>query len=486
MDKVITCFTKRPDASVRLICFPWAGGGSIHYARWAKTLNNSIEVYSVRLPGREGRAKEPFFQNMQEIIDEVIGVLLPQLKEKPFALFGHRCSRPSTPFLSCPVSCFDGKEDVPHDLQANMATLSSKPGLRYSVSDWATNNKQISDTAEYKRSISHDIRQEGRALRNETTNKTHWDEYDSSRRLSDRINDVTHWKENLNACAQQVDAEMDALTLSKEETERALAATVLPLEVTAECLNLREGRHGKELISDPVEAELKKEVEVIDGAQRVLQQCIDQAFEQLCRLQEARQQLTIDIQDKIEALDVDMSCLSLTIRSPEISLKPNPTRVPPGCRMSWRPKKWLWSLLSTQEEIAELEKDICGLEEDMQAKMAPLKLVHTRLENRIKRPGMDLCRDEVQFGLVDEAKQLEASILALKQKLAQAQHSLQSLKQHEAQMIEDLSRKQDALSLEQHSSQTRQRLTLRVQTEGLPSAVVPLTNSSGRHKLDLA
>ncbi len=47
-------------------------------------------MYSVRLPGREGRAKEPFLQNMQEIIDEVIGVLLPHLKEKPFALFGHR------------------------------------------------------------------------------------------------------------------------------------------------------------------------------------------------------------------------------------------------------------------------------------------------------------------------------------------------------------------------------------------------------------
>uniref|UniRef100_A0A8C2F0R8 Tektin n=1 Tax=Cyprinus carpio TaxID=7962 RepID=A0A8C2F0R8_CYPCA len=420
-----------------------------------------------------------------------------------------------------------------------MATLSSKPGLRYSVSDWATNNKQISHTAEKKRNVSHEIRQEGRALRNETTSKTNWDEYDSTRRLSDRINDVTRWKENLKACAQQVDAEMDALTLSKEETERALAATVLPLEVTAECLNLREGRRGMELVCDPVEAELKKEVEVIDGAQRILQQCIDQAFEQLCRLQEARQQLTIDLQDKIEALDVDMSCLSLTIRSPEISLKPNPTRVPPG---STTPQQWeqfsrynitrakeemqasvqirennsitraqvqneleaqrmtvefalrkrthheeqayhemQWQLKTTQEEIAELEKDICHLEEDMQAKTAPLKLVHTRLENRIKRPGMDLCRDEVQFGLVDEAKQLEATILALKQK-----HSLQSLKQHEAQMMEDLSRKQDALSLEQRSNQTRQRLTLGVQTEGLLSAVVPLTNSSGRHKLDLA
>lgn len=53
------------------------------------------------------------------------------------------------------------------------------------------------------------------------------------------------------------------------------------------------------------------------------------------------------------------------------------------------------TVFQTQDEIVELEKDIGGLEEDLHAKMAPLKLVHTRLENRIKRPGMDLCRDEV-------------------------------------------------------------------------------------------
>lgn len=50
----------------------------------------AFAVYSVRYPGREGRAKEPFFRNMQEILDELISVLLPELKEKPFALFGHR------------------------------------------------------------------------------------------------------------------------------------------------------------------------------------------------------------------------------------------------------------------------------------------------------------------------------------------------------------------------------------------------------------
>uniref|UniRef100_A0A8C5FAV0 oleoyl-[acyl-carrier-protein] hydrolase n=1 Tax=Gadus morhua TaxID=8049 RepID=A0A8C5FAV0_GADMO len=90
MDKVINCFTKKPDAVARLVCFPWAGGGSIHYARWGRVFNDSIEVYSVRLPGRETRAKEKFFQNMQQIVDEIVEALLPALKEKPFAFFGHR------------------------------------------------------------------------------------------------------------------------------------------------------------------------------------------------------------------------------------------------------------------------------------------------------------------------------------------------------------------------------------------------------------
>lgn len=47
-------------------------------------------MFAVKLPGRESRAREPFFQSMQQIVEEVIGALLPVLKEKPFALFGHR------------------------------------------------------------------------------------------------------------------------------------------------------------------------------------------------------------------------------------------------------------------------------------------------------------------------------------------------------------------------------------------------------------
>lgn len=44
-----------------------------------------------------------------------------------------------------------------------------------------------------------------------------------------------------------------------------------------------------------------------------------------------------------------------------------------------------------------MESDIHGLDADLQAKTASLKLAHTRLENRTNRPGMDLCRDEVNI-----------------------------------------------------------------------------------------
>lgn len=47
-------------------------------------------------------------------------------------------------------------------------------------------------------------------------------------------------------------------------------------------------------------------------------------------LQEVRQQLNSDHRDKMETLDIDRGCLSLNLKSPNISLKVNPTRVPNG------------------------------------------------------------------------------------------------------------------------------------------------------------
>ncbi|XP_055783879.1 tektin-2-like [Salvelinus fontinalis] len=416
-----------------------------------------------------------------------------------------------------------------------MATTSRKPGQRYWVTDWETNNKLLTDTAEHQRHHSQQTRQEGRALRHQTACKTRWDESDSRDRLVDRINEVTEQKDRLQFCVQAMEREIKALTQVKEETERALAETVVPLEVVVECLTQREGRRGSELVSDPLDGQLKREAQMIDTMQQELQQHISKAFEQLCCLKEAHQQLTFDLTNKTEALDVDLSRLSLTDRSPDISFKPDPTHVPTSAstQQEWEQfthynvtraeeemqaslqlretmtstriqsqndlegqrittgfnlrkrahqlqQAWSqlhWQHTATREEITELLRDINHLEQELLATECPLKLVHTRLENRNSRPGVDLCRDQVHSGLVEEAKQLGATIEALQQNLAKSMRTLQSLEEQQACMGEDLSRKQEALELEQRSDLIRQHLEALSEAETvkiIPGVTVPI------------
>ena len=76
--------------------------------------------------------------------------------------------------------------------------------------------------------------------------------------------------------------------------------------------------------------EYLQENNVIDGIKKQLQQKIDESFVHLCVLQEARQQILTDLQDKNVALGIDVDQYNLTEESPGISFKPDPCRVPKG------------------------------------------------------------------------------------------------------------------------------------------------------------
>lgn len=160
--------------------------------------------------------------------------------------------------------------------------------------------------------------------------QTIWNERDNRTRLAERVDTVNRWKETLDKCLTDLDAEIDALSQMKESAEQNLQAKNLPLDVAVECLTLRDSRRDVDVVRDGVEDELHKELEVIDATRKALQQKISQAFEKLCLLQEVRQQLNSDHRGKMEALDIDRGCLSLNIKSPNISLKINPTRIPDG------------------------------------------------------------------------------------------------------------------------------------------------------------
>lgn len=67
----------------------------------------------------------------------------------------------------------------------------------------------------------------------------------------------------------------------KESAEQNLQAKNLPLDVAIECLTLRESRRDIDVVKDPVEEELLKEVEVIEATKKALQERTSQAFQQL-------------------------------------------------------------------------------------------------------------------------------------------------------------------------------------------------------------
>ncbi|XP_012863049.1 S-acyl fatty acid synthase thioesterase, medium chain [Echinops telfairi] len=88
-EKIVNCLYQKPDAIFRLICFPWAGGGSTHFAKWGQKFHDLLEVHSIRLAGRETRTEEPFVTDINQAVDEIVCALLPLLQDKLFAFFGH-------------------------------------------------------------------------------------------------------------------------------------------------------------------------------------------------------------------------------------------------------------------------------------------------------------------------------------------------------------------------------------------------------------
>jgi medium-chain acyl-[acyl-carrier-protein] hydrolase len=83
-----TRLASHPDPSLRLFCFPYAGGGAAIYRTWPTGLTAPVELYAAQLPGRGGRMREPPLTRLGRVVGAVSREILPFL-DKPFAFFGH-------------------------------------------------------------------------------------------------------------------------------------------------------------------------------------------------------------------------------------------------------------------------------------------------------------------------------------------------------------------------------------------------------------
>lgn len=80
--------TLRPKSSMRLFCFPYAGGSGAIFRGWQSAFPASVDVCPIQLPGRGRRMHEP----MMKRVDAVVKALKEELKpymDRPFAFFGY-------------------------------------------------------------------------------------------------------------------------------------------------------------------------------------------------------------------------------------------------------------------------------------------------------------------------------------------------------------------------------------------------------------
>lgn len=88
MTKWLTRTQKRPQARLRLVCFPYAGAGAGAYRAWGAALSSDVEVWAVQPPGRESRFSETPFEDLRACAAEAVGAIRASVAP-PFALFGH-------------------------------------------------------------------------------------------------------------------------------------------------------------------------------------------------------------------------------------------------------------------------------------------------------------------------------------------------------------------------------------------------------------
>ncbi len=85
----MSAWAKEPDptARFRVLCLPYAGGGSAEFRQWQPRVPAGVQIVPLALPGREHRLSESAFTSMDPLISALASALPPWL-DRPWALVG--------------------------------------------------------------------------------------------------------------------------------------------------------------------------------------------------------------------------------------------------------------------------------------------------------------------------------------------------------------------------------------------------------------
>ncbi|XP_067673209.1 tektin-3-like isoform X2 [Haliotis asinina] len=377
---------------------------------------------------------------------------------------------------------------------------------RYTPNDWSSSNQSNYLSSDRVRSGAERLRFDTVRLCRETDDKTRRTQSDVGKRLGERIGDITFWKTELNHETDNMITETNALQEAKRIMEKALAETENPLHISQECLYNREKRQAIDLVHDNPERELIKEVDIIKRCQDRMRNVIDKANVQLSINRAAQHEIEMDERDKQIAEAVDAEAHGINNSSRGIAFHNGIHTIDPTVSV---PETWakfsndniqrsqseraaskqlrneiesvlnscaneMWQewnavnvaltqrmqettdarnklqthLSKVLQEIFDMEKNIELLKKAIQDKEAPMQVAHTRLDTRIRRPNVELCRDPVQHRLVSEVAEITDTVESLQAKLRMSENALQELLRTKSALEQDLSVKNNSLFID--------------------------------------
>ncbi|KAF5308335.1 hypothetical protein FQR65_LT06226 [Abscondita terminalis] len=258
---------------------------------------------------------------------------------------------------------------------------------------------------------------------------------------------------------------------------------------------------------DDVERELKKECEMIESGQNLLRRTLEQANEQVRRLRATTYLMDRDLEDKSNVLKIDGQNLTINENSFNLSTYHGFAPLDPAnvtaeeweaftmgnilkCgqeissarslrvytdillkqvmedltsqyhtvndafrRRIEETKEAKAKLEANHSEIArqanEMTRNIVNIKKAFAESEGFMALAHTRLGNRCQRPGMELCKDLVETGLVNEVREIRENCDNLQLTLTEAQASLRYLLKTQVDIEEDLNVKTNTLKIDE-------------------------------------
>ncbi|KAI5620295.1 tektin-4 [Silurus asotus] len=377
---------------------------------------------------------------------------------------------------------------------------------KYTPHEWLENTRAALHRAAAETAGAERVREAGRAARTETEAAAAQRQYDATRHLGARLQDVHARRSELERHVGRLLSDTERLATLKRRLERALHATEIPFAIAADNLTCRERRSGPELVQDRVEEELLKEVELIKSIQALLKKTLDQTVSQISQNRSVQQVLELDWSDKHEAYILDDECgryrststntqhhansataqhhvcdvdgwMSFTQRNvaqaeleeeasaamcvlcervlqetaEDLQAQSNAVNEAfiQHCHELTHAKNLLeLQLTQVLDQIGSQERNISSLQQAVFDKEAPLRVAQSRLHSRAQRPNMELCRDLPQISLLSEVDQISAGVCALQQQLREALGSLTRLEETRMLLEKDIGCKTHSLLID--------------------------------------